>query len=78
MACQDRWKIPVKNYLTRECTDLTSKCLLDLFKKLENILKKGNKAEIHWLYENNDENIRDAGADYETMIEVPFKIIALD
>jgi hypothetical protein len=55
----------------------SSKCLLDLFKKLENIYKKGNKVTINWLYEDKDENIRDAGADYETMIDVPFKITAI-
>jgi hypothetical protein len=51
---------------------------LDLFKKLENIIKKGKTAEIYWLYEDKDDNIRDAGADYETMIDVPFKIVAIE
>jgi hypothetical protein len=56
----------------------SSKCILDLFKKLENIMKKGKTAEIYWLYEDKDDNIRDAGADYETMIDVPFKILAIE
>jgi len=56
----------------------SSKCILDLFKKLENIMKKGKTAEIYWLYEDKDDNIRDAGADYETMIDVPFKIVAIE
>ena len=56
----------------------SSKCILDLFKKLEEIHKKGNKVTINWLYEDKDENIRDAGADYETMIDVPFKIKAAE
>ena len=56
----------------------SSKCILDLFKKLENIIKKGKTAEIYWLYEDKDDNIRDAGADYETMIDVPFKIVAIE
>lgn len=56
----------------------SSKCILDLFKKLENIIKKGKTAEIYWMYEDKDDNIRDAGADYETMIDVPFKILAIE
>ncbi|MBK9284509.1 MAG: DUF1987 domain-containing protein [Sphingobacteriaceae bacterium] len=55
----------------------SSKCILDLFKKLENLHKLGKNTEIQWLFEENDENIRDAGADYQSMVEVPFQIIPI-
>jgi hypothetical protein len=55
----------------------SSKCLLDIFKKLETIHRSGKKVTINWLHEQNDDNIRDAGVDYEAMVDVPFKIIAI-
>lgn len=50
----------------------SSKCLLDLFKKLEAI---GNKVTIHWYYEQDDEDMLEAGEDYEAIISLPFKMI---
>lgn len=56
----------------------SSKCILDLFKKLEKIIKSGKTATINWYYEEQDEDMREAGVDYEAIIEVPFKIIQVD
>ena len=53
----------------------SSKCILDLFKKLEAI----NKAiTIHWYYEVDDEDMLEAGEDYEAIINIPFKMIEVD
>lgn len=53
----------------------SSKCLLDLFKKLEGI---GNKVTINWYYEQDDEDMLEAGEDYEAIINVPFKMIEVE
>lgn len=53
----------------------SSKCLLDLFKKLESI---GNKVVIHWYYEQDDEDMLEAGEDYEAIINIPFKMIEVE
>jgi hypothetical protein len=50
----------------------SSKCLLDLFKKLEAL---GKKVTIHWYYEQDDEDMLEAGEDYEAIISLPFKMI---
>ncbi|MDZ4750143.1 MAG: DUF1987 domain-containing protein [Flavobacteriales bacterium] len=50
----------------------SSKCLLDLFKKLEAL---GTKVMIHWYYEQDDEDMLEAGEDYEAIISLPFKMI---
>lgn len=53
----------------------SSKCLLDLFKKLENY---PGQAMIHWYYEQDDEDMLEAGEDYEAIISVPFKMIEVE
>lgn len=55
----------------------SSKCLLDLFKKMESMNKNGNEIEINWYYEEDDEDMLEAGEDYQSIINVPFKMIEL-
>ncbi len=52
----------------------SSKCLLDLFKRLESL----NKVFIHWYYEQDDEDMLEAGEDYEAIVSVPFKMIEIE
>jgi hypothetical protein len=55
----------------------SSKCLLDIFKKLEAIHKSKNEVIINWYYEEDDEDMLEAGEDYESIIRVPFKMIEI-
>ena len=55
----------------------SSKCLLDLFKKMENMNKNGNEIIINWYYEEDDEDMLEAGEDYQSIINVPFKMIEI-
>lgn len=56
----------------------SSKCILDLFKKLEGIHKSGKSVEINWHYEEDDEDMLEAGEDYQAIIKVPFKMIEVE
>ena len=53
----------------------SSKCLLDVFKRMETLT---GKVVIEWYYENDDEDMLEAGEDYEAIIHVPFKKIGVD
>jgi hypothetical protein len=53
----------------------SSKCLLDLFKKLEAI---NNEIVINWYYEEDDEDMLEAGEDYDAIINIPFRMIEID
>ena len=55
----------------------SSKCILDVFKKLESIHKSNNEVIINWYYEEDDEDMLEAGEDYESIIRVPFKMIEI-
>lgn len=50
----------------------SSKCILDVFKKLESIRKNGSNVEVNWFYESDDEDMLEAGEDYDAIIDIPF------
>lgn len=54
----------------------SSKCILDMFKKLEAMHKANNKVVVNWYYEDDDEDGLDAGENYKYMVGVPFNLIA--
>ena len=53
----------------------SSKCILDVFKKLEAL---GDKVTINWYYEEDDEDMLEAGEDYDAIINIPFKMIEVE
>ena len=55
----------------------SSKCILDIFKKLEAIHKAKNEIVVNWYYEEDDEDMLEAGEDYESIIRVPFKMVQI-
>lgn len=55
----------------------SSKSILDVFKKLEAIHKGNHEIIVNWYYEEDDEDMLEAGEDYESIIRVPFKMIEI-
>lgn len=53
----------------------SSKCLMDLLKRIE---KSGASAEVSWYYEEDDEDMLEAGEDYDAIIDIPFRLIATE
>ena len=53
----------------------SSKCILDVFKKLEAINAGSSNVVINWYYEEDDEDMLEAGEDYQAIINVPFKMV---
>jgi len=51
----------------------SSKCIMDLLKRVE---KSPCDATVLWYYEDEDEDMLEAGEDYDAIIEIPFKLIA--
>ena len=56
----------------------SSKCILDVFKKLEAINSGNSEVTINWFYEEDDEDMLEAGEDYQAIISVPFKMIEVE
>ena len=56
----------------------SSKCILDVLKKLEGIHKSGSEVIINWHFEEDDEDMEEAGEDYQAIIQVPFNMIEVE
>jgi hypothetical protein len=56
----------------------SSKCILDIFKKLESIPDSKSTVLVNWYFELDDEDMEEAGQDYQAIISLPFNIIEVD
>lgn len=56
----------------------SSKCILDLFKQLEGLNGKGTEVKVNWYFEEDDEDMEEAGEDYQAIINIPFKMIEVE
>lgn len=56
----------------------TAKCLFDLMKILKQIKIDGLEVTINWYYEENDEDMIEAGEDYEIVSNIPFRFVELE
>jgi hypothetical protein len=57
----------------------SSKCILDLFKKAENLNNGGKtKVTVYWHYEEDDEDMLEAGEDYQAILTLPFKMVEVE
>ena len=55
----------------------SSKCILDVFKKLEEIKGVGKEASIRWFFESDDEDMEEAGQDFSAIIKVTLELITV-
>ena len=56
----------------------SSKCILDLFKLLESLNGNGTEVKVNWYFEEDDEDMEEAGEDYQAIISLPFKMIEVE
>ena len=54
----------------------SSKMLLDIMMKLEEIHEDGSTVKIIWCYLEDDEDMEEAGEEYSDIVEVPFDMVA--
>ena len=53
----------------------SSKLILDILMKLEDINEKGTPISIKWHYEENDEDMQEAGEEYSELVGIPFELV---
>jgi hypothetical protein len=56
----------------------SSKCILDLFKQLEKLNSMNTVVNVNWYFEEDDEDMEEAGEDYDAIIDLPFKMIEVE
>ncbi|WP_258099728.1 DUF1987 domain-containing protein [Marinoscillum pacificum] len=56
----------------------SSKCLFDVFKKLSKISDEGKEIKINWYYEEDDEDMMEAGEDYADLLDLDFNFLEIE
>jgi len=54
----------------------SSKLLLDILMKLEEMHENGNDILIRWHYPEDDEDMEEAGEEYADIVDVPFEQVS--
>jgi len=52
----------------------SSKCLVEIFRKLEKIHDNGKQVSIEWYFDEEDEDMEESGEDFKEIIKVPFNM----
>jgi hypothetical protein len=52
----------------------SSKCIFEVLKRFEAIHVKGGKASVNWQFEEDDDDMRETGEDYKSLLTLPFNI----
>ena len=55
----------------------SSKFILDFFQIIQEFKGKGFNCQVSWYYEEDDEAVLELGKHYQTIIDVPFKLIEI-
>lgn len=53
----------------------TSKCLYDIFRDIKSLMDSGKKVAIKWYYEQDDDDMLEAGEDYCDLLGLPFSFV---
>jgi hypothetical protein len=56
----------------------SSKCLFDVFKRLSRIKESGKELTVNWYYEEDDEDMMEAGEDYSDLLDLDFNFIEIE
>lgn len=54
----------------------SSKLLLDILMKLEELYENGKDILIKWYFPDDDEDMEEAGEEYSDIVDVPFEMVS--
>jgi len=69
-------KKTVFNFKLEYFNTASSKLLLDVLLKLEDMHDDGNEVLVRWHYPDDDEDMEEAGEEYADIVEVPFEQVS--
>ena len=65
----------VANFKFEYFNTSSSKCIFDIFKKINLVQEQGYKLSINWFYEEDDEDMMEAGEDYSDLLGTEFNYV---
>lgn len=54
----------------------SSKLILDILMKLEDMHENGNEVVIKWFFPEDDEDMEEAGEEYADIVDIPFEQVS--
>jgi DNA polymerase III delta prime subunit len=69
----DPLELTVFNFKLEYFNTASSKLLLDVLLKLEDINNDGHEVLVKWHYPDDDEDMEEAGEEYSDIVDVPFE-----
>jgi len=73
----ENWPLTVLDIHLEYFSTTSSICIFIILKKFENARKKENDVIVNWRYESEDEDMLEAGKDFEKMVDLPFRMIPI-
>jgi len=55
----------------------SSKCILDIFRKLEKLYTDEVNIAIKWFYEEDDEDMYESGEDFKEIMDIPVELVEI-
>ena len=55
----------------------SSKCILDIFRKLEKLYTDNVNIVIKWYYEEDDEDMYESGEDFKEIMDIPVELVEI-
>lgn len=55
----------------------SSKCLVEIFRKLEKVFKYGSETQVSWYYDEEDEDMQESGEDFKEIIKLPIEMVVV-
>lgn len=53
----------------------SSKCILDILRKLEKLNENGNQTQVNWFFDEGDEDMEESGNDFKSLINLDIELI---
>jgi hypothetical protein len=53
----------------------SSKCLVEIFRKLEKAHGENSKITVDWFYDEEDEDMQESGEDFKEIIKIPINMV---
>lgn len=56
----------------------SSKCIYQIFKGIKRLSEAGSSVVINWMYDSDDEDMREVGEDYSDILGLEFNYLEMD
>ena len=73
---KDPLDVTVFNFKLTYFNTASSKIILDILIRFEEMIEEGHEVMVRWHYPEEDEDMMEAGEEYSEMVDVPFEMVS--